>query len=315
MNKQNKPLVSIITLNYNSNFLLQTIYSVLQQNYPSIEYIIVDDGSENFSKPEIEKFIQKNNHGNIKKCVIIDNKINIGTVKEYNKANSIAKGEIIFNISSDDVFLDNNVITDWVNHFFENGCDISTALREVYDETLTKLIKILPSKKDMKAIKHYSNKKLFRYNERHNIVLGCCTAKTKKCLNTVGPINEIYRLIEDYPFIMSALRKNQKISLFDRKVIKYRSNGNSAAINLNDAYLNDTDKIFKNEIMPYSQNTRLCYKKYRNWVKSAMIGKKYWEIKKLYVESKISFLELVRKLIFLSLRHPVIITKKIFNRC
>lgn len=51
--KKRSPLISVITLSYNSEYLMESIRSVLRQTYENIQYVIVDDGSKEFDEQEI----------------------------------------------------------------------------------------------------------------------------------------------------------------------------------------------------------------------------------------------------------------------
>lgn len=91
-----KPLVSIITPSYNQGkFIRQTIESVLGQDYPNIEYIVVDGGSTDDTRQILEEYSDWINW-------ISEN--DQGQSDAINKGFHMAKGEILGWINSDDCY-------------------------------------------------------------------------------------------------------------------------------------------------------------------------------------------------------------------
>lgn len=98
---QNNPLVTIICLCYNQQeYVIESLNSVINQSYASIELIIVDDFSTDNSKITIENWLQK--HPEIH---FIANETNLGITKSFNKALQFAKGQYIIDLAADDVLL------------------------------------------------------------------------------------------------------------------------------------------------------------------------------------------------------------------
>lgn len=93
-----QPLISIITPNYNSEkFIAETIESVVSQSYKNWELLIVDDCSTDNSTIIIEEFIEKD-----KRIQLIKLQQNGGAAITRNKGVSLAKGDYIAFLDSDD---------------------------------------------------------------------------------------------------------------------------------------------------------------------------------------------------------------------
>ena len=108
--------VSIITTCYNRAATIQgAIESVLAQDYPNIEYIIVDglsnDGSMeviNRYKDRVAQIVSERDHG---------------MYEAINKGIRMATGDIIGLVHSDDMLYDEHVISDMVGKFKEINAD------------------------------------------------------------------------------------------------------------------------------------------------------------------------------------------------
>jgi glycosyltransferase involved in cell wall biosynthesis len=102
---QDNPLVTIICLCYNhEKYVVESLHSVIRQDYPFIELIIVDDSSKDQSKETIEKWLIQ-----YPEIQFITNKTNLGNTKSFNKALKLAKGNFIIDLAADDVLLSNCV--------------------------------------------------------------------------------------------------------------------------------------------------------------------------------------------------------------
>ncbi|KRB56887.1 glycosyltransferase [Flavobacterium sp. Root186] len=98
---QDKSIVSIICLCYNhEKFVLQSLLSALNQGYPFIELIIVDDFSTDNSREVIKNWII-----DYPEIQFIENETNLGSTKSFNKALKLAKGEYIIDLACDDILL------------------------------------------------------------------------------------------------------------------------------------------------------------------------------------------------------------------
>lgn len=107
-----KPLVSIITVVYNaSRTLEQTILSVINQTYATIEYIIIDGGSTDGTIDVLKKYD--------KDISFWTSEPDKGLYDAMNKGILLAKGEIIGMINSDDWY-ELNAVELIVKSYIEN---------------------------------------------------------------------------------------------------------------------------------------------------------------------------------------------------
>ncbi|MBO5699425.1 MAG: glycosyltransferase [Bacteroidaceae bacterium] len=93
-----QPKISIVTICFNSeNTIEETIKSVLSQNYPLLDYVIIDGGSTDATMQIVNKY--RNQLGYV--CSEPDK----GISDAFNKGVKHAQGDVIGIINSDDILL------------------------------------------------------------------------------------------------------------------------------------------------------------------------------------------------------------------
>ena len=273
-NIDNNALVTVITCSYN-NFInfYKTIDSVLNQNYKNVQYIISDDGSNDFNEDSIKEYIDRHNK-NSYEILIIHNKKNLGTVKNINNAYKNAKGKYIINLSTNDIFYNENVITDIVGKIEKEDATALVSSRIMYDENLV-IKDIIPNRSYENDIKKL-NSKIKKYKKFiMNFIYGMCSGSVlcvkKDYIEKIGYYDEKYFLMEDAPFFADLLYNEKVLLATDIVSIYYDGAGVSTGTKkANEKFEKDLNKFLTEKCIEhidefnFFEKRRILYRKYRH---------------------------------------------------
>ncbi|KXS43221.1 MAG: glycosyl transferase family 2 [Candidatus Frackibacter sp. T328-2] len=206
-----KPLVSIITVCYNSEKHIEdTIKSVLNQTYDNIEYIIIDGNSTDGTLDIIEEYEPKFN-GRMKWISEED----AGIYDAMNKGIDIANGEIIGIINSDDYYVEDAVETIVSKFSFNQEIDV------VYGN----MFRIIPnSYVNLQEVVKSSIKGL---EKKMTICHPTCFVKTR-VYKAIGKFNVQYKIAADYELILRMKKAKMKFYYADKVLCYFRADGISS---------------------------------------------------------------------------------------
>ena len=106
---------TVITPTYNqAGYIKDTIDSVLSQKHKDIEYIIVDNNSDDGTEDIVREYMTRDDR------IIYIREADKGQAEAINKGFNRASGDIVCWLNSDDYFFDDNVLKKVNNHFENN---------------------------------------------------------------------------------------------------------------------------------------------------------------------------------------------------
>ena len=246
--EKDKPLVTCIIPSYNSPEIKTAIKSLLEQDYPRIELVVTDDGSKDFDVGDIEDFITKYKRENVKLVNIIVNPRNIGIVRNLNNAIKTSHGMYFINLAADDVFATTVVISGVVHLFIETQAYliIGNARQSGKD--------IIFNQRDMqKYLGHdQPSKKIYNRLARGNFISGAVIYYSRDYFEQYGLFDEAYCLIEDWPTILKSVRNNVRWNYYKGVTIQYGMSGISTSKNVSEKFLEDYERVIRDEILANS---------------------------------------------------------------
>lgn len=221
--------VSIITVTYNSaSTLIDTIRSISFQDYPNIEYIVVDGNSTDGTID----IINKNSYAISSWISEPDN----GLYEAMNKGLKMATGDIVGIINSDDFYHRSDSISKIVEAFKYSGKDSVYADVEFVD----------PSNLN-KTVRYYSSKRFELSKFKKGIMPAHPTFFTyRQNFEKFGYYKTDYKITADFELLVRFLYKNKLSSHYlPISLMKMRTGGVST-------------KSWKSNIVINQEDLRAC---------------------------------------------------------
>lgn len=230
------PRISIITVCFNAESTIEdTLRSVLSQDYPNLEYIVIDGKSTDNTLQLINKYEHQ-----ISRIVSEKDK---GMYDGLNKGIEMANGEIIGMLNADDFYMDERVISEVVQQMIEQKADaIYSDLYYVHQQDTNKIVRKWKSGK-------YDRKKFMNgWMPPHPTFF-----LKKEFYAKHGGFHLGFRSAADYELMLRMLFKHKlKATYLPRYTVKMRVGGMSNASLLNRLKANKEDrKAWKvNDLQP-----------------------------------------------------------------
>jgi glycosyltransferase involved in cell wall biosynthesis len=205
--------VSIITVCFNSaKTIRDTIESVLSQDYPDIEYIVIDGGSSDQTLEIVKEYADR--------IAVIVSETDNGIYDAMNKGIALASGDVIGMLNSDDIYMNEHAVSELMKTMQDTHSDSVFADLVIVDpENLNKVLRYYDSS--------YFNPSKFRFGwmPAHP------TFFVKRALyDKVGPYSLDYQISADYEMLIRLLWvQKASYAYLPKPVVRMRHGGASTS--------------------------------------------------------------------------------------
>ncbi len=210
--------ISVVVITYNSSkYVLETLESVKNQDYPNIELIVSDDCSTDETFSICKKWVDENK-SRFCRAVAVQTEKNGGICVNYNRGLREVRGEWVKYIAGDDILLPYCIST-FVEELIhsDNKIMICGLIRfsNIEENAGTRLLPPIFDK--MNVVEQE------KFIVRNGTVIGGPTLFLETAtLRKMGGFEESYPFIEDYPLCMKYLSKGYHIHVVNDYLIRYR---------------------------------------------------------------------------------------------
>ncbi len=221
--------VSVITSCYNREATIRgAIESVLSQDYPDIEYIVVDGASKDASLDIVNEYRDRG--------LNINSEPDHGMYEAINKGIRMATGDIIGLVHSDDFLYDNHVISDVVKTFESTGADF------VYGDGV-----YVDCDDTQKLVRNWRGGVYYKWKVRCGwLPLHPTCYIRRDVMMREGLYNEAYKIAADSDLLVRYLYKaNLKVHYMKRRIIRMRMGGLSTDSKRRKQMWNEDVRMYK----------------------------------------------------------------------
>lgn len=247
--------VSIITTCLNrENTIRMSIESVLAQDYPDVEYIVVDAASTDGTIDIINEYRDR-----IAKVICEPDN---GMYEGINKGLRAATGDVIGLVHSDDFLYSPTIISKIVQRFKTTHCDMVYGNGQYFSNS-----------PHFRIVRDWISKEYDRDKVKHGwLPLHPTVYVTKEWLNKCGLYDETFKIASDSDWLVRSLYDmTPSVSYINEYIVNVRMGGlSTATTNTRRKWAEDLRMYRKHGLKPYVTLTRKVLSKIPQFVRAKM---------------------------------------------